>query len=313
MLTVDVLQTEDDLTREFLAALDRRVLPEKFFYWFPTSVRAWLALCADGAYRNFVRSQTLLQDHAAAVVSRLPEGDVTVVSLGAGQGVKDLILLEQLRATGRQPYYVPLDSSQALLEMACGLAEASGVSCRGVKADLADPRHLAALDEILPAAPRLVMLVGNTLGAFEPAEYCGRLACLLRPQDRLLVDGELFSETGTLPGYDNPLNRRFAFGPLRGLGLCEPDDGVLRFEIEADGGLRGFHRLRKHFVPDRDLTLTLAGEALRWRAGERIEMNWSGKFAPETFQTLLDEAGFATVERYTSADGQFVMALARRV
>ena len=49
MIPVQVLLTENDLAEEFVSSLQSRRLAEKFFYWFPLSVRAWLALCADGA------------------------------------------------------------------------------------------------------------------------------------------------------------------------------------------------------------------------------------------------------------------------
>jgi len=311
MLTIDVLCSENQLTEEFLAALKRHELPEKFFYWFPTSVRAWLNLCSDGAYRNFMRSQTLLQKHAADIAGQLPPGKITVVSLGAGQGNKDLLVLEQLRASGRTPHYMPLDASQALLEMACTLARDSGFSCRGVKADLTNALHLAALNDLTPAAPRVIMLLGNTLGAFDPSEYSAQLARLLRPEDHLLVDGEIFNATATMSGYDNPLNRQFAFGPLRSLGLAEPDDGVLQFESDVDNRRPGLHRVRKHFQPAKDLTLLIAGETIRWRAEDRLEMNWSYKYARETFLDLLRAAGIALTAHYVSDDERFLMALGR--
>jgi uncharacterized SAM-dependent methyltransferase len=312
MFNISVLLSENQLAEEFLAALERHDLPEKFFYWFPTSVRAWLNLCSDGAYRNFMRSQSLLQERAAEVVSHLPKGDIAVVSLGAGQGIKDLLVLEQLRASGRAPHYVPLDASQALLEMACELARESGFSCRGVKADLANSQHLAAVNDLNSAAPRLVMILGNTLGAFDPPDYCARLARLLRSQDHLLVDGEIFSTVTTMAGYDNPLNRQFAFGPLRSLGLTEPEDGVLQFESDIDERKPGLYRVRKHFRVARDLMLLIAGETIRWRAGERIEMNWSCKYAHETFLAFLREAGIAPVAQYVSEDERFLMALGRK-
>lgn len=311
MLTTRVLLTEDQLAQDFLLALARRELPEKYFYWFPTSVRAWLNLCGDGAYRNYVRSHDLMRAHAAALVAHLPEGDATVVSLGAGQGDKDRLVLEEIRASGRRPYYVPVDASQSLLEMACGAATAAGLPCQGVKADVADAGQLAAVAEAAPAGPRLLMMLGNTLGAFDPPEYARHLARLLRADDHLLLDGEIFSDTGTLAGYDNPLNRQFAFGPLRGVGLVEPDDGVLQFETIADDRHAGLFRLHKHFLPARDLTLNVAGETVRWREGERVEMNWSCKYARETFLALLADAELVPAARYFSADERFVMALAR--
>ena len=311
MLTTTVLLTEDRLAHDFLAALERRELPEKYFYWFPTSVRAWLNLCGDGAYRNYVRSHTLLQAHLADVVAQLPAGEATVISLGAGQGTKDLLVLDQLRASGREPRYFPVDASQSLLEMACAAALAARVPCVGFKADMADTAHMAAVRNLTPTAPRLVMMLGNTLGAFDPAAMARQLAHLLGPEDHLLVDGEIFSGETTLAGYDNPLNRQFAFGPLRGVGLVEPDDGVLRFETSEDDARPGLFRLRKHFVPARDLAVTVAGETIRWQAGQRVEMNWSGKYTHEAFLALLRDAGLAPVTQHVSADGRFVMVLCR--
>ena len=55
-LQIEVRLTEAAIAEDFLAALANRYLPERFFYWFPLSVRAWLSLCQDGPYRNYVRS-----------------------------------------------------------------------------------------------------------------------------------------------------------------------------------------------------------------------------------------------------------------
>lgn len=54
MIPIQVLLTEYQLVEEFQAAMTSRNVSEKFFYWFPLSVKAWLQLCTDGAYRNFM-------------------------------------------------------------------------------------------------------------------------------------------------------------------------------------------------------------------------------------------------------------------
>src|SRR2546426_643692 len=122
MLEIEVLLTENELAEQFLAALRNRYLPEKFFYWFPLSVRAWLNLCNSAApYKNFSRSYELIRKHAVEIAQELtgPSGkELQVVGLGAGQGDKDLLLLEALRAEGAKVSYQPVDSSQALLEIA---------------------------------------------------------------------------------------------------------------------------------------------------------------------------------------------------
>src|SRR5256714_14667897 len=139
MIAIHVLLTENQLAAEFVAAFEARSLPEKFFYWSPLSVRAWLALCSDGAYRNFVRSRSLIARSGAELARLFPVAPLEVVSLGAGQGDKDLLLLEALRARGVRVSYVPVDTSQALLEMACAGALSAGFPARGVKAGFTHP------------------------------------------------------------------------------------------------------------------------------------------------------------------------------
>src|SRR5256886_17339367 len=101
MISIQALLTENALADEFVSAFHARRLPEKFFYWFPLSVRAWLALCSDGAYRNFVRSRSLIARSRAELARLFPVAPLEVVSLGAGQRDKDLLLLEALRERGR--------------------------------------------------------------------------------------------------------------------------------------------------------------------------------------------------------------------
>jgi uncharacterized SAM-dependent methyltransferase len=310
MIRIDVLLSEETIAREFLAGMGRRYLEEKLFYWFPLSVRAWLRLCGDVAYRNFVRSQTLLQERLPEIAGILGDGPVTVVSLGSGQGVKDVLVLESLRGSGREPEYVPVDASQSLLEMACSEASGRGFACLGVKADLAT--HLEKLRPAPNDSPRLFMLLGNTLGAFDPLALTKDAAALLRPQDHLLIDGEIFRETATMAGYDNAINRDFASAPLRAAGLSEPADGTLTFFTETDPRLPGLHRVRKRFDVGRAVDLLLAGETSRLEAGERIEMSWSYKYSVEAFDSVLARGGLAPLASYVSGDGCFRMVLGRR-
>src|SRR6266550_2685730 len=309
MIPIQVLMTEAALADGFLESFTTRRLDEKFFYWFPLSVRAWLALCSDGAYRNFVRSRSLIARSAPDLARYTPAGPLEVQSLGAGQGDKDLILLEALRQLGRGVAYRPVDASQALLELACQSALAAGFPVEGVKADVTRPDHLDALAARPDTPPRLVMMLGNTLGAFDPLAAARSLRSLLRAGDLLLVDGELYSGGDTVAGYDNPLNRRFAWAPLHAVGIGE-DDGDLRFEVREDARLAGLHPLAKFFEARRDVAARLGGETLVLARGERVEMNHSYKYAADSFERILIETGLTVQWRGTSDDGRFLMVLA---
>lgn len=309
MVTIATLLFEHEMADEFAASLRSRRIDEKFFYWFPLSVRAWLALCSDGEYRNYVRSRSLIAGSAGDIAALLPEGAVEVLSLGSGQGDKDVILLEALRGGGRDVTYRPVDASQALLEMACAAAAGEGFDAEGVKADIGRPDHLAALAASEGTPTRLVVLIGNTLGAFDPPQTARSLAGLLRPGDALLVDGELYAGPETMAGYDNPLNRRFAWAPLHSVGIRD-EDGELVFDSADDPALPGIHAVTKHFRAGRDVEALMGGEALRLSAGERVEMSRSGKYDPGVLPSTLEEAGLKVGWEGTSDDGRFVMDLA---
>ncbi len=309
MISIQALLTENALAAEFVSAFHARRLPEKFFYWFPLSVRAWLALCSDGAYRNFVRSRSLIARSRAELARLFPVAPLEVVSLGAGQGDKDLLLLEALREHGARVSYVPVDTSQALLEMACAGALAAGFPAQGIKADFTNPTHLQALAAEPETPPRLLLLIGNTLGAFDPIAEARDLAGLLRRGDALLVDGEVYAGDATVAGYDNPLNRRFAWAPLNAVGIRE-GDGELVFAAADDARLPGLHLIPKYFQAGRDVEALIGGEALRLARGEQLAMNRSYKYAPETFLGILSDAGLTVRWQATSDDQRFLMALA---
>jgi uncharacterized SAM-dependent methyltransferase len=278
-------------------------------------VRAWLDLCSDGAYRNYVRSSRLVEAHAGDITElassrAAPQAVRDVVSLGAGQADKDLTVLHALTSRGFSPFYRPVDASQALLELACAAASEVGseVACEAVKADLSLPDHLGAVDAMRAGRPALWMLLGNTLGAFDALSLCAKLRRVVRPDDTLVLDAEILDAEATIAGYDNPLNRRFAFAPLAALGLA-PADGELRFTLAEDQGSPGFWRLVKHFEAARDLRLRVGGEALELHAGERLHMGHSGKFSRDGFRSVLQDAGFEPLVEWTSDDGHFAMSL----
>jgi hypothetical protein len=118
------------------------------------------------------------------------------------------------------------------------------------------------------------------------------------------VDGEIYAGGQTVAGYDNPLNRRFAWAPLHAVGIGEAD-GTIVFEDVTDDRLAGLHPLRKHFHATRDVAARMGGETLVIRAGERLEMNHSYKYAADTFLRILGDADLAVRWRGRSDDGRF--------
>ena len=253
----------------------------------------------------------LIQMRAKEIASHLVGDQIDVISLGAGQGTKDLHVLQAFLRSGRRATYRPVDSGQMLLEMACEQAGEHGMAAHGVKADIGDPAHLSALEPGPQDCPRLVMMVGNTLGAFDPPLMLRQLRLLVRKDDVLVVDGELGNDDATRAGYEHPANRAFALAPLRSIGLTE-SDGTLTFHSSNDVS-PGIHRIEKSFRLHEDRTLQVGGEHLKFKAGDSIHMNHSGKFDRDTFVSSLSQAGFDLIDEYLSEDRRFLMVAARPI
>ncbi len=301
---VQVLLREEEIVAGFRDALARRFLDEKFFYWSPPSVRAWVELCSSKEYRNADRATGLLRREAPELAHRWKHAD-WLCGVGCGEGSKDRLLLEAFAAAGARLGFVAADFSQALLELAIPACAPVAAIVRAIKLDVLSDAHLLALGANGRAC--IYAVLGNTLGAFDPWHFPARLRRILRRDDRALFDGEVFAGEETLRGYDNPTNRRFAFAPLASLGLGEAD-GELRFEIRA--GARGVHEVAKYFVPARELEFQFAGAPVRLSPGEKLLMSSSIKYDEPAFRARIEDGGFRIEHFATSEDGRFLLAAA---
>jgi len=129
----------------------------------------------------------------------------------------------------------------------------------------------------------------------------------MRDRDRFLFDGEIFSEQ-TLGGYDNATNRRFAWGPLTGVGITE-DDGKLEFSTALAGD--GLFAVTKHFTATRDLRVNVGSRSIDIHSGEELRMSSSIKYASrKALLSLVEGAGFRIESQWESRDGSFILMCA---
>jgi len=230
-MKIEALLTETEISDEFAEAMEARDIPEKFFYWHPLSVRAWLALAQDVAYESRLQSWSLLVDDVEKISSHF-DSIVAVISLGAGDGSQDVLLLKALQSVKLDVDYFPVDASQGLLEMACAAGEDEEVDTLGLKADISSPMHLVLAADA-SENPKLFLLCGNTLGGFDPLDQVRYLSQCMHEGDRLIVDAEIYESATAISSRDNPVGQRFAFAPLASLGITK-DDGELHFEERRD-------------------------------------------------------------------------------
>jgi hypothetical protein len=307
-MNIEVFLTESEIAQEFGESLEARDLPEKFFYWFPRSVRAWLDISQNVPATGVRQCWENVSDQAENLAAG-SNSTVSVISFGSGDGVKDRTLIKALERAGRKVKYFPVDASQTLLELACAAAEDAEIETMGIKADISSPMHLVLASDAAES-PKTFLMAGNTLGGFDPLDQVRHLAECMHTGDRLIIDGEIFHDAVLTRGEEPPI-RRFALAPLATVGVAE-DDGELRFEHKRDDRHSGLHLVTRFFRADRDLTLGLPGEPTLPR-GERVFLNFRYAYTPEAFRWLLTKhAGLKILEEIVSTDGHSILAVCSR-
>src|SRR5512133_1868398 len=109
-MKVEVVLTETDIAQEFAEAIEARDLPEKFFFWFPRSATEWTALAQSAElYGGLVETWKQIAADAGAMARHF-SGKVPIISFGAGDAARDRLLINALKAIGRECLYFPVDA-----------------------------------------------------------------------------------------------------------------------------------------------------------------------------------------------------------
>ena len=264
------------------------------------------------------RTETaILAERAAEIVEAADRPD-ELVELGSGSTLKARTLLEAMSPARR---YVPVDVSERMVrEAAAELADDyPGLAVHGVVGDF--ERHLGEVPAPAGAAPRLVALLGGTIGNFAPGARRSMLRdvrAMLRPGDRFLVGTDLVKDRATLEAaYDDAagvtaeFNRNLLHVVNRELDAdFDPD----RFEHVA------FYDPHHEWIEMRlrareALTVRIRDLGLRveFAAGEELRTEISAKFTPERVRAECAAAGMELERTWTDDDRLFGLSLARAV
>jgi hypothetical protein len=310
-MKVEVVLTEADITQEFVEAMQARDLPEKFFYWFPRSAAEWSALAKEPLlYAGLSETWKELGAEAPALARHF-KGHVPVISFGAGDGSRDRLLMNALKDAGCECIYYPVDASQTMIEMALAGAEDDDFEGAGIKGDISSPVHLIYAADAAEA-PRLFIFSGNTMGAFDPLAEIRYVAQCMKPEDRLIIDGEIFDEGKSMELRDNPAARTFLGALLASVGI-EEADGEMKFNHKRDERHAGLHLFTRSFRAGRDLSAIVAGQEISLERNERIGLNFNYLYTADAFRWLVGQhGGLHILKEYRSPDARFLTFICKK-
>jgi L-histidine Nalpha-methyltransferase len=302
------------LAREAIAGLQRQPaqVSPKFFYD-ELGSHLFDAITRLDEYDLTRTEAAIFRDHGAAIgqaVQQVLGAGYPLLDLGAGDGAKAASLFPVLQP-GR---YIAVDISVDYLRGALSRLQAQhpDISMLGLGLDFS-----AALD--LPAGlverPGLVFYPGSSIGNFLPEQALR----LLRDAHRAAAGGALLIGVDLVKpvermvaAYDDALGVTAAFN----LNLLRRLNALLGCNFE----LRNWRHVARYDTAGSRIEMLLEARVaslVRWpggerqfEAGERIHTENACKWRLADFRALLHDAGFAQVQHWTDARGDFAVLLA---
>ncbi len=307
VLANDVL---DGLTKPF------KELPPKHFYDTRGS-ELFERICEQPEYYPTRTETQILEQRAAEMVQDTGAGEL--VELGSGAADKARIVLDAMAGAGTLRRYVPFDVSQSVVEDAARqlVDEYPGLRVHGVVGDF--ERHLGRIPRA-DGTPRIVALLGGTIGNFPPGTRRGLLrdiASLLGPGDRFLLGTDLVKDPAVIEAaYDDragvtaEFNRNVLHVVNRELGA----DFVPEFFEHVAFFDRQHEWIEMRLRATRPCSVLIADLDLRveFAAGEELRTEISAKFTRARVAADFESVGLELERFYTDENGLFALSLGAR-
>jgi L-histidine Nalpha-methyltransferase len=258
----------------------------------------------------------ILHARAAGIVGMTGAGEL--VELGSGASDKARLLLDAMRDAGTLERYIPLDVSETVINDAAQILreDYEGLRVHGVVGDL--ERHLEHVPDP-EKSPRLVALLGGTIGNFAPGTRRGvlsKIATLLGPEDRLLLGTDLVKDVPVIEaayndsaGVTAEFNRNLLHVVNRELDAdFDPDafDHVAFFDRRHEWVEMRLRATRPCSVLIADLDLRV-----EFAAGEELRTEISTKFTRERIEGDLEAAGLELESWFTDDEDLFGISVSR--
>jgi len=258
--------------------------------------------------------RSILESHSPAIVA-VAGGPATLIELGSGSAEKTRVLLDAMRDAGSLEAYAPVDISEEITRRTSEeIAGEYGITVHGLVCDFE-----LDLERVPLEGPRVVALLGGTIGNFAPAQrasFLRRVANLLGPEDRFLLGTDLVKDRTVLEAaYDDSAGVTAEFN--------KNVLAVLNRELGANFDLDAFEHtvfwdadnlwvdIRLRSLARQDVEISDLDMLVPFDRGEEMRTEISTKYAREGLEGIYREAGLELAAWFTDPDELFGLSLAR--
>ena len=259
----------------------------------------------------------ILVEQAVAICSAA-NNPATLIELGSGSASKTRVLLDAMQSVGCLDTYVPVDISEEITRDTAEkvASEYDGINVRGLVCDFE-----LDLERIEAGGPRVIALLGGTIGNFAPQQRAGflrRIANLLDVDDRFLLGTDLVKDRSRLEA---------AYNDAAGV-TAEFNKNVLNVinrELDADFDLDGFEHvafwdcdnewidIRLRALAEQFVDLRGIDMRVHFSRNEEMRTEISTKFTRERIESSYADVGLELTDWWTDREGMYALSLARRL
>jgi L-histidine N-alpha-methyltransferase len=257
----------------------------------------------------------ILELHAREICAAA--GDpATLIELGSGSASKTRVLLDAMRDAGCLEAYAPVDISEEITrETAEAIALEYGITVHGLVCDFERD-----LERIPLRGPRVIALLGGTIGNFEPAQrasFLARIANLLGDRDHFLLGTDLVKDRERLEAaYNDSAGVTAAFN--KNVLAVLNDRLGCNFDLDSFEHVAFWDAenlwvdIRLRSLARQVVDVSTLGMQVAFDRGEEMRTEISTKFARDGLAGIYTESGLEMSGWWTDPEGLFALSLARR-
>lgn len=261
----------------------------------------------------------IFKGHAVEMAELLYRPGMKLIEKGAGDTSAIYYLLKALYERDKSLTYLPVDNSEAILDMG---RKFLAKSLPDLKIDAKNGEFFSTLESLVESdsAPKLILIPGSgirNLSNLDVVSVLKQLHRILNDGDTLLIGVDLKkSPSVILPAHSDPagISARYNLNLLerinRELGghfntkqfkhytSYEPESGVLKNFLIAQKG--------------QEVLIEKLNRSFHFEAWENVQAEVSKKYSPAEFRQLSKEAGFTWVEAYYDPEMFFMDVILRK-
>ena len=325
-LSIQVLDNKDiksseleSFAYEVLTGLSRRPksLPSKYFYDDEGS-RLFQKITSLDEYYLTRAEHSIFASQRGSILSQTGFRSMNLIELGAGDGHKTFLLIEELLNQSTPFHYYPIDISKGAMEsLLLGIQDRfSGISVDGLVSD-----YFKGLQWINQhdSKQNLVLFLGSNIGNFSNEQahaFLIKLWQVLNPGDMVLIGFDLKKDVDLMTrAYSDSKGVTSSFN----LNLLQR----INRELNADFDLNTFTHhafynplkgaMESYLLSkiEQSVEIKHLGRNIEFHEFEPIHTEYSYKYTHRDIESLAANAGFSIENNYSDKDGYFVDSLWR--